>query len=271
MACELTVGVKLGNRLLAVSAILCVMLLVFAGFGQAQPISSGVRGGMSFFYYVTSYWTSADTYASIPLDFIVVNQTSCIEIKIGAVNTTSVETVTICYYIDGATDFERGSTNLYTGVGSGFVGIIGANLKEGDRVHPDGEDTLKILDTTLRNYDSGIRATNHVRIIDNNPTDGYKATRDLYFDKETGILVEQVDQVETTVDPIAVTRLTWKIASVFGVAGWEMPEVTLPVASPTSKPDSGMSAKSYLLIIVILLIIAGLVMVVYKKKMAKTK
>jgi hypothetical protein len=248
------------------------MALAFAGVCQAQPIVSGVRGGMSFFYHVSSYWSSSDVYASIPLDFIVVNQTSCIEVKIGAVNATGVETVTICYYNDGETDFERGSTNFYTGISSGFAGIIGANLGVGDRIHPDGNDTLTILDTTSRNYDSGARVTSHVRIIDNNPTDGYRGTRDLYFDKETGILVEQVDQVETTVDPITVTRLTWKIASVFGVAGWEMPEITLPVASSTSNPGSGVSLKSCLLIITLsLLIIAGLVIVVYKKKIAKPK
>jgi hypothetical protein len=266
------VGVKLGNRLLSVSAILCVMFLMFAGFSQAQPIVSGVNGGMSCFYHVSSYWSSSDSSASIPEDFFVVNQTSCIEIRIGTTNATSVETSTMCYYYDGTVDFDRGGINLHTGVGFGFVGVIGANLKVGDRIHPDGEDTLTVLDTVTRNYASGARATNHVRIVDNNQTGGYRGTRDLYFDKETGILVEQVDQVETTEAPITITRLTWKIASVSSVDGWKMPEISLPIASPTSPPSSGTFTKFYLLLVVLfLIVIVGIAIIVYKKKAATTK
>jgi hypothetical protein len=273
MVCELTVGVKLGNRvLLVVSAILCVILLVFAGFSQAQPIASGVKGGMSFFYYISSYWSSSDTYASIPVNFLVINQTAFVEIRIGVVNATDVETNTMCYYNDGEVDFEKGNINLYTGVSSGFAGIIGANLNVGDRIHPDGGDTLTILDTTTRNYESGARVTNHVRIVDNNPEEGYRGTRDLYFDKETGVLVEQVDQVETTVAPITVTRLTWKIASVSSVAGWKMAEISFPVASSTSNPTSGIFTRFHLLLIVLfLLILAGIAIMVYKKKNSKPK
>jgi hypothetical protein len=269
MACELTMGVKLGNRLLAVSAVLCVMLLMFAGFGQAQPVVSGVKGGMSFFYHVSSYWSSTDTYASIPLNFLVINQTAFIEIRIGAVNATDVETNTMCYYTDGEVDFEKGNVNLFTGVSSGFAGIIGANLNVGDRIHPDGNDTLTLSDVTTRNYESGARATTHVRIVDNDYEEGYRGTRDLYFDKETGILVEQVDQVETIDAPVTTTRLTWKIASVSSVAGWNMPEIKYPVAPSTSNPASGLFAKfCWLLFVPLLLVLVGIVLVVYKKKIA---
>ncbi|MCL2287952.1 MAG: hypothetical protein FWC33_02050 [Candidatus Bathyarchaeota archaeon] len=260
----------MNNRVFAVSAILCIIALMFAGFSQAQPITSGVKGGQVFFYYVSSYWSSPDNFSSISPDLIVVNQTECIEIRIGAINATSVETLSMYYYNDGTVDFERGGIDLYTGIGSGFVGVIGANLKVGDRIHPNGEDTLTILDTTARTYESGARATNYIRIVDDNQTGGYKATRDLYFDKETGILVEQVDQVVTTVYPITTTRLTWKIASVSGVDSWFISGFTFP--TPISKSDSGRTTTFYLLIVVPLsLIIAGSAIIVYKKKMVKQK
>jgi hypothetical protein len=241
---------------------------VFVGGCQAQSIVSGVRGGMAFDYYVSSYCSSSDPYYSAPIDFIVINQTECIEVRIGAVNTTNVETITICYYDDGATDFERGNINLFTGMGYGFVGVIGANLDVGNSVHPDGEDALTILDTTTRNYESGARATNHVRIVDDNQTGGYRATRDLYFDKATGILVEQVDQVETTVVPITVTRLTWKIISVVNVENWEIPGFVLPDFSLTSKPDSGIATNFYLIIGVPLLLVAIVIAIIVYKKIA---
>jgi hypothetical protein len=263
------VGVKLNSRLLAVSVILCIVTLAFAGVSQAQTINSGLTGGMTFFYYVSSYCSSTDDSYSVPLDLLVVNQTSCIQVSISSVNATSVDTVTMCYYIDGTADLDRGGTNLYTGVGYGFVGIIGANLTVGDRIHPDGEDTLTILDTATRNYESGARITNHVRIADYNPEDGYKATRDLYFDKATGILVEQVDQVEATIAPYVTTRLTWKIASVSGVDGWEIPGFTLPVASTTPTPWSRIDYKILLVIVLFILVVLGIVIVVYKKKLTK--
>jgi len=261
-------GVELNIRLFVVSALLCVLTLSFVGASLAQPVVSGVKGGMVFDYYISSYWSSSDFYYSVPADLVVANQTVCIEIRIGVVNATDVETSTIAYYTDGTTDFERGNINLYTGIGSGFVGVIGANLNVGDRVHPDGEDTLTILDTTMRNYESGVRATNHVRILDDNPTDGgYRATRDLYFDKATGILVEQVDQVETTVAPITTTRFTWKIVSVVNVDGWEIPGFTLPDFSTIAKQDSWVASNFYLIICISLLLVTMvIILVIYKKK-----
>jgi hypothetical protein len=265
-----SLGVKLNNRLFAVSALLCILSLTFVGASLAQPVASGVKGGMAFDYYVSSYWSSSDPSYSAPADLVVANQTACIEIRIGAVNATDVETITIAYYNDGTTDFERGNINLYTGMGSGFVGVIGANLNVGDRIHPDGEDSLTVLDTTMRTYESGARATNHVRIVDDNPLEGgYRATRDLYFDKATGILVEQVDQVETTLTPLTVTRFTWKIASVVNVDGWEIPDFTLPDFSTTAKQDFLGSSIFYLIIgVTVLLVAITIVLIIYKKKNA---
>jgi len=249
-----------------------MLTLSFVGANLAQPIVSGVKGGMAFDYYISSYWSSSDPSSVIPADLIVANQTVCIEIRIGSVNATDVETITIAYYYDGTTDFERGNINLYTGMGYGFVGVIGANLNVGDRIHPDGEDTLKILDTTMRNYESGARATNHVRIIDDDPEDGdYRATRDLYFDKATGILVEQIDQVETTIAPITVTRFTWNIVSVVNVDGWEIPGFTLPDLFAPTKQVSWLSSNFYLVICIPLLLVAMvIILVVYKKPRKKT-
>ncbi|MDR0318824.1 MAG: hypothetical protein LBI09_02175, partial [Nitrososphaerota archaeon] len=102
-------GVKLNIRLFVVSALLCILTLSFVGVSLAQPIVSGVKGGMTFDYYISSYWSSTDSYSSAPADLVVANQTVCIEIRIGAVNATNVETSTIAYYNDGTTDFERGN------------------------------------------------------------------------------------------------------------------------------------------------------------------
>jgi hypothetical protein len=245
-------GVKLNNRLLALGLIACIALLAFVGTVQAQTITPGVSPGMVFDYHVSSYWTTTDAYASIPQDLVQVNQTSHVEVRIGDVNTTTVITASPYYFVNGTAVMDRGYVNLYTGEGLGFVAIIGANLNVGDRIHPDGEDTLTVLDTATRNYESGGRETNHVRIVDNNATAGYVATRDLYFDKATGILVEQVDRTETTADPISVSQITWKLDSTANIEGWVVPEFPVLATVP------------------LFLLAATFAAIAYKKKLVKT-
>jgi hypothetical protein len=247
------------------------MALVFASVCQAQQITLGAKPGMAFFYNVTSNWSSADSYAAIPPDLVLVNKTSCIEIRIGEVNFPHVSISSISYYLNGTTDFERGNVNLNSGEGYGFVGLIGSNLKVGDRIHPNGEDTLTVLGTTTRTYGDSTRTINHVSIVDNNPEEGYKASRDLYFDQETGILVEQIDKTETTMSPITVSSLTWKIAYVVGVDGWSIPGFSMPTA-PLPQPSNtgiGTITKWHLLIVAVVLLIIALAILIYKKKLVK--
>jgi hypothetical protein len=245
-------GVKLNNRLLTIGLILCIASLALVGNVKAQTITPGVSAGQVFDYHVSSYWTTSDPYASIPQDLIDVNRTSHVEVRISTVNTTNVETFTPYYFINGDPVAERGNVNLLTGEGYGFVAIIGANLNVGDKLHPNGEDGLTVLDTTTRNYESGARATNHARLVDNNATGGYIATRDYYFDKETGILVEQVDRTETTTSPTSVSQITWKIDSTMNVQGWVIPEFPLLAAVP------------------LVLFATAFAAVAYKKKLVKT-
>jgi hypothetical protein len=214
-------GVKLNKRLLAVGLTFFVAIIMLSGTIQAQTITPGVEPASVFDYHVSSYWTSSDAYASIPDDLTQVNQTSHVEVRIATVNATTIETSTPYYFYDEQPILERGYINLHTGEGAGFQAIIAANLTVGDRIHPDGDDTLTVLDTTTRNYESGSRETNHVRIVDNNET--YTASRDLYFDKATGILVEQVDRTETN-DPASVAQITWKLDSTLYVENWTVPE-----------------------------------------------
>jgi hypothetical protein len=255
------IGVKLKNKLLTVNVILCIASIVLVGTVSAQSISPGVRPGMVFDYHISSYWTSADLYASIPSDLTIVNQTSHVEIRISEVNNTHVTTANICYYKDGSNTLDRGIINLYTGEVTnvfttesyGFAAIIGANLNKGDRIHPNGEDTLTILETTTRNYESGSRTVNRVRIVSNDPESDYVGTRDLYFDKETGVLVEQIDRTETTTYPITTTQITWKINSVSNIDNWVIPEFPLLTVVP------------------LLLIATTFAAIAYKKQTLKTK
>ena len=224
-------GVKLNNRLLAAGLIFCIAALTFIGTAKGQTITPGLIAGGNFDYHVTSSWTSSDAYAYIPTDLLDINQTSHVEVRIGGVNTTNVETTSIYYYQNGTAFLLRGNVNLQTGLSYGdFVAIIGANLNSGDKIHPSGDDAITIKETVSRTYESGSRQTNHISTSVRNDTTGYTATRDQYFDQATGMLVEEVTR--TVVDsPASTTTVTWKINS-SNIEGWVIPEFPALIAVP---------------------------------------
>jgi hypothetical protein len=227
----INVGVELKNKLYMLSIILCIAsILVLVGTEPAQSIYAGVSPGMIFEYNISSHWSSTDPTMEIPSEIALVNQTSYIEVIISEVFDTYVTTTNICYYNDntkgvvdrGVIELDTGEVTAgYANEGDSFAAIIGANLNVGDIIHPNGDDGLKILDTTTRTYKNGDRVLNHVRIDYNEAENGFRGARDLYFDKETGILVEQNDWTEiTTMYDISVTQITWKLRSVSGVNDW---------------------------------------------------
>jgi len=215
------------------------MFVVLAGTVQSQSIYSGVSSGMVFDYKLSSYWSSDDPNVSSPAELAIINQISHIEVRISDVNDTHIFTTNICYYNnDKSNTIDRGIINFYTGEvsgvyssdgyiytneGYGFAAIIGADLNVGDVIHPNGTDGLKILDATTRAYENGDRLLNHVCIVDDDLGGDYVWTRDLYFDKETGVLVEQLDRTESTTTPASVAQVTWKLSSVSGVDNWVIP------------------------------------------------
>jgi hypothetical protein len=245
-------GVKLKYRLFAVCLILGIASLSLVGNVQAQTITPGVSAGNVFDYHISSYWSTSDSYESIPQNLQEVNQTSHVEIRISDVNTTNVATFSAYYYYNDTYVAGRGNVNLLDGTTYGdFVAIIGANLNKGDLIHPDGSDGLEVLDTSNRNYESGTRETNHVQIVDNNETAGYVTTIDWYFDKSTGMLVEMIERTEAT-NPTTVYQVTWEIDSALNVDDWVVPEFPVTAMAP------------------ILLFAATFAAVVYKKKFIKS-
>jgi len=207
---------------------------VLGGIVQAQVISSGVSQGMTFEYHTFSNWTSSNPDAEIPVEMSIVNQTSYFQVMISEVFDTVITTTNICYYDDGGSgvvdrgiiDLETGEVTFgYANEGDSFAAIIGANLNVGDVIHPNGDDGLKILDATTRTYKSGDRVVNHVRMAYDEIENGYRWARDVYFDKETGILVEQKDWAEvSTMYSVSVSQITWELRSVSGVSGWMISE-----------------------------------------------
>lgn len=235
-------GVKLNKRLLATLAvILCIVSLAISTV-KGQTIVPGVAPGDDFDYHTTSYWTSSDSYASIPSGLIDINQTLHAEVRISTVNATNIDTFSAYYAANGTAFSGRGNINLLTGTSYGdFVAIIGANLNAGDKIHPDGTDGVTIKETVDRSYESGTRSTNHISNSVRNDTAGYTATRDLYFDKATGMLVEQVERTDVD-NPRSTTIVTWKIVS---ASVWSIPEFPVIIALPAFLIATSLAVIAY--------------------------
>jgi hypothetical protein len=126
----------------------------------------------------------------------------------------------------------HGNINYLTGTSYGdFVAIIAANLNVGDKIHPNGDDGITIKDTSTSNYQSGSRTTNHVQQTKTNETTATTYTRDLYFDKATGVLVQEVDTTAVA-NPSSTSRVTWTLDSVSSVEGWVVPEFPVIAVIP---------------------------------------
>ena len=97
----------------------------------------------------------------------------------------------------------RGDTNVQTGATTdgGFAAIIGANLNAGDLIHPLGSDGIVVNQTVTING----RLTNRIYITIYNDTTGVTSSVDLYFDRETGMLVDETD---SSVDDGSVSGTT---------------------------------------------------------------
>lgn len=196
------------NKKLWIAAFLVVLLSsTMFGTTLVKALTPGVTVGDSFIYDLSVSWNSDDQYASIPSSLVELNKTKSIEVRINNVIPPNVTTFLATYLKNGTALADRGSINLDTGLSDGgFVAIIAANLTAGSRVHPLGEDTVTINETVIKSYASGLRETNHIRIEYQNATAGFAESVDRYFDKQTGMLVEEHDvSTETKTNPSSTT------------------------------------------------------------------
>jgi len=215
----------------------------------AQTYVSGVAEGDTFTYDLAGFWSSNDPRATIPQSLLELNETVDYQVKINGISGAEVIAYSAWHFKNGSEASALGNVNIETGVGSGELLILAANLSANDRIHPKGQDTITINETVVRNYLGEDRETNHVML--SFQENGNTGTLNRYFDRETGMLVELRDET-LYINPDRTIIVTWKIkqTSVWG--------------NPMEIP--------WLLIIPILVVIAVIIGVLfYIKKKRKKK
>ena len=217
---------KKSHKTLILIVTLCVIgfaaILLFYQPPVNQNPSATVAGvvvGDVFTYDIKAYATTIDANATVPESFSDLNMTEWYRVTITQVNDTEVSFSSIWRFSNGSEIDAPGKVNIETGVGNSqdFWAIYASGLEAGDWSRPLGLNRQIINATEKRTYESGDRETNSILsesmfIETTDPTGNStcESFRSIYFDKQTGMLVEFINS-DVYSSPQLLLRLNWKI------------------------------------------------------------
>jgi len=172
-----------------------LMLICVSGIGSAfaqTSVSAGISQGDSFKYDLKYLWSSTNPADVAPSDWVTKNQTDFFQVNVDVAVDTALRLTTIWRFLNGTelsgTQIEEVGNNTSTG----FIYIYAANLNAGGYLFPLATDLPFIINNTMfRIYENNEpRAINHIQVNRTDLADREYSYMDLYFDKETGVLVE---------------------------------------------------------------------------------
>jgi len=208
--------------LLILIVFLCVIaivaLLLYQPLVDQTPnetVVAGVAAGDVFTYSIRGYATIIDANATVPEWVFQVNMTEWYKVTITQVNDSEVS-FSATWRFSNRTEIDKtGKVNIKTGIGNSqdFWAIYASGLEAGDYARPFGATGQVINATEKRTYKSGERETNSILAEttfyadDGGTCDSF---RSIYFDKQTGMLVEFVN-TELYSNPQLFLKLEWKL------------------------------------------------------------
>jgi len=192
----------------------------------AQPRVPGVAEGNWFKYSTIDInWSSNHPNATFPppgYEWLEeMNETEWMRMSVVDVSGTNITFQTTGHYKNGNEETSGGYIDVETGdeENATFMAIA-ANLEADDTIYASGPySTMKINETIVRTYPDEVRDTNHLNwTFEDSWTDDdteyyYYYTMNFYWDKETGIIVEdsfeEINQTgEYTTTWSAFSRIT---------------------------------------------------------------
>lgn len=183
------------NRKLVLLKLLTLMLcLTFVGQALAQTATVGVSVGNVFKYKVTYFWSSTNSSAPLPADWVAANETEYYQANVTEVAGTTISLDTVQHFLNG-TNYSRDELIDVGNSLGGSLLVYAANLVAGSYLYPAATSLpWKINATVSRLYGSGYRDTNHIEVTMTNVNYSgviydYRYTS-LYFDKASGVLVD---------------------------------------------------------------------------------
>ena len=213
-------SLKLIYLAIAVVIIVIVAYVIYTGVGSQGEtvVVPGVRVGDEFTYSINGFFSSNDPNATASDAFMSLNMTEWFKVLVTAVSDQDVTVNTTWRFTNGTVLNATSSINVDTGVpypSNGFYPIYAANLKANDYLRPHGPDRSTINETSNRQYASGARETNRRTITienydENDPSRTWIETPTIYFDKQTGMLVELRD-INVYNSPQMTLTVLWQL------------------------------------------------------------
>jgi len=233
-----------------VSVSLLFVLILTSVVAQERIV--GVNVGDWFRYGdITVNWSSNDPNATLPPNSEKLNETEWMLLSVENVSGTTITFQSTWHFKNGTEKIESGYINIDTGDTENMGGAaISANLEANDTLYT--AYASKINETVVRTYPDSVRETNHLNVtLEESLMQYYHYRSDnLYWDKQTGILVEQyVEEIEQTEEYLTTYSASVRITE---SSVWVIPEFPI---------------RTSMLLILIVLTVA---IVLYKRRLPKT-
>jgi hypothetical protein len=232
----------MNTKIAALMPFLVLLIIApFVGgvFAQASALP-GVAVGNTFTYANTFFWNSTMPTDVAPFSLLAQNQ-STLQITVEQVSGSTVLLQKVWTYKNGTQNTSSEPDEVNGGI-TGTVLVYAANLTAGGYLFPGSTNPAFVInDTTFRTYTgNSIRDTNHI-IVNNTAIDGeIYSFMNLYFDRQTGMLVEYyLTTVYTQLPNQSVTQhLVLTDSNVWTVSSNTSPSNSSSPAASSSSPAS---------------------------------
>jgi len=195
-------------------------VVVFGVYAQAGNL--GVKTGDNFTYSFVAFWSSTNPSVVVPSLFSDMNKTRSIKINVTDASSATFANLNVSsQMIDGTEISAPGYIDVVSGRGTreAFLFIIGANLTAGDKAYPLADsvavkagaaaESFTITETVTLTYLGIAREVNHYH--ESKTDENSSVTRDAYYDRTTGILLEMTVSHAFAVTPDETDSEKWKI------------------------------------------------------------
>ncbi len=197
-------------------ATICLLFLFFTMLTQAlcsEKFKPGVSTGDTFLYTFNVFWNPPDPDQAAPASVAELNNTEWVKIIVH--NTAGpIVTMNTTTHFKNRTEINAQIwVNILNGEGNGFGFIIAPNLKPNQLAYHMGDSNHYFLlkEELVKNYTFGERTVLRA-VVNNTSSDEYVLiSHEMYFDKETGVMLEwRITQIPKNA-PDANISLVWKI------------------------------------------------------------
>jgi hypothetical protein len=248
---------------------ICLLILLFAVLsqGSAQDSSSetfkaGVSSGDNFVYAFNVYWNSQEPNQTPPASVIELNNTKWVTITVHQATGPVVIMNMTTHFKNGTEIKTQIWVNLLNGEGDGFGFIIAPNLGPQHLAYHMGMDrgySFLLKEELVRNYTFGKRIVLHALVNKTSSDEYVLISHDMYFDKETGVMLEWYITQVPKYAPTTSIMLAWKIMEFHATPG------------STSADQNPIIQRTLTLLVVVPIASLLIIMLFYKRKKRRHK